>query len=408
MTIKFKELREDSVEKLSHSVPKAKEVHGLPTHSSKAAEEKPEKLGSDPKSKGTPSDKLPTHSSDAAEEVPDDEKKKAKKKVDPKHDSIAIAKKAAGDGVYAEEKEEEKDKEKEDEEELEAADEAKKKEYEEYDEDEEEMEEELDLDSDDEDEDEEDEKNMKEHVEALTSGDEFSEEFKSKAATLLEAAVNDRVSRKKAKLIEKAKKLIDHKVQEQLDTIVEQIDSYFSYVVEEYMEENRIAIDKGLRTEITENFIDGLKNLFGEHKLNLPEEEESLVVQQQEEINSLKTEVASLIDKNVEFKQKFIGIQKEEAISKFTEDLADSESDKFRELVQNIHFESAEQFDEKLKVIKESYFPKNRQETNNEEETTLIEEGGIQEPEKKAPKSEYDNVSDTYAAYISRDVKRYN
>merc|ERR1711907_875464 len=145
---------------------------------------------------------------------------------------------------------------------------------------------------------------MKEDVDALTSGEDLSEEFKAKAATIFEGAV-------KAKLVEEIEKLeseyetkVADKVEETKEEIVEKVDAYLNYVVESWMKDNELAIEKGLKSEITEDFINGMKKLFENHYIDLPDSKFDVVEDQAAEINKLKEEVNETIAKNVELNQK--------------------------------------------------------------------------------------------------------
>merc|ERR1711871_1296645 len=168
---------------------------------------------------------------------------------------------------------------------------------------------------------------MKEDVAALTDGEDLSEEFKAKAATIFEAAV-------KAKLVEEIEKLegeyetkVAEKVEETKSEIVEKVDAYLNYVVEEWMKENELAIEKGLRAEITEDFIGGLKSLFESHYINVPQEKYDVIEAQTAEIEKLKEEVNQTIEKNVELNQAIGQHVRQDIINDVSSDLAETESE---------------------------------------------------------------------------------
>ena len=199
---------------------------------------------------------------------------------------------------------------------------------------------------------------MKEDVAALTDGEDLSEEFKQKASTIFEAAV-------KAKLVEEIEKLegeyetkVAEKVEETKSEIVEKVDAYLNYVVEEWMKENELAIEKGLRAEITEDFIGGLKSLFESHYINVPQEKYDVIEAQTAEIEKLKEEVNQSMEKNIELNQKIAESTREEIIKDVSSDLAATEVDKLKGLAESIEYKDAESFRTSVETLKNSYFPK--------------------------------------------------
>ena len=199
---------------------------------------------------------------------------------------------------------------------------------------------------------------MKEDVKALTDGEDLSEEFKAKAATIFESAV-------KAKLVEQIEKLegeyetkVAERVEETKSEIVEKVDAYLNYVVEEWMKENELAIEKGLRAEITEDFIGGLKTLFESHYINVPNEKYDVIENQAAEIEKLKEEVNQSIEKNVELNQKVGEFTRDGIINDVSSDLAETETEKLKGLAEGIEYKDAESFRKSVETLKDSYFPK--------------------------------------------------
>jgi hypothetical protein len=199
---------------------------------------------------------------------------------------------------------------------------------------------------------------MKEDVSALTDGEDLSEEFKAKAATIFESAV-------KAKLVEEIEKLegeyetkVNEKVSEVKEEIVEKVDAYLNYVVSEWMKDNELAIEKGLRTEITEDFIGGLKSLFESHYINVPSEKYDVIEDQAAQIEKLKEEVNQSIQKNVELNQKINEHAREDIIKDVSSDLAATEADKLNGLAENIEYKDADSFRKSVETLKNSYFPR--------------------------------------------------
>ena len=199
---------------------------------------------------------------------------------------------------------------------------------------------------------------MKEDVAALTDGEDLSEEFKAKAATIFEASI-------KAKLVEEIENLeseyeakVNEKVEETKSEIVEKVDAYLNYVVEEWMKENELAIEKGLRAEITEDFIGGLKSLFESHYINVPQEKYDVIEAQTAEIEKLKEEVNQTIEKNVELNQAIGNHVRQDIINDVSSDLAETETEKLKGLAESIEYKDAESFRTSVETLKNSYFPK--------------------------------------------------
>src|SRR5210317_1630384 len=210
--------------------------------------------------------------------------------------------------------------------------------------------------------------NMKEDVDALTEGEDLSEEFKAKAATIFESAV-------KAKLVEEIEKLeseyetkVNEKVSEVKEEIVDKVDAYLNYVVEEWMKENELAIEKGLRNEITEDFIGGLKSLFESHYINVPQEKYDVIENQAAEIEKLKEEVNKTIEKNVELNSKLAESTREEVINDVSSDLVATEVEKLKGLAESIEYKDADSFRKSVETLKNSYFPKAKASDNESNE----------------------------------------
>ena len=192
---------------------------------------------------------------------------------------------------------------------------------------------------------------MKEDVKALTEGEDLTEEFKAKAATIFESAV-------KAKLVEEIEKLegeyetkVAERVEETKSEIVEKVDAYLNYVVEEWMKENELAIEKGLRAEITEDFIGGLKTLFESHYINVPSEKYDVIENQAAEIEKLKEENNKTIEKNVELNQKVGEFTREGIINDVSSDLAETETEKLKGLAEGIEYKDADSFRKSIETL---------------------------------------------------------
>lgn len=222
-------------------------------------------------------------------------------------------------------------------------------------------EEDEDLEDDFEDEDEDLEEDFSADLATLFDGNEdLTEDFRNKASSLFEAMVVARVSNEVAiiedRLVEEAAELME----EYKSELVEKVDSYLGYVIENWIEENQLAVENGLRSDIAEDFINGLKNLFAEHYIDVPEEKYDVLGEMQVQIDELSSKLDEQIAANVELHDANTELMKESVFSVVVEDLAKTDAEKFKSLVADVEFENAEIFEEKLTVIKENYFPKNR------------------------------------------------
>ena len=202
---------------------------------------------------------------------------------------------------------------------------------------------------------------LSDDVKALVSSDaDLSEEFKEKAATIFETAVRTRI-KEQTKILE-AK--YEEKLSAESETVkvamVEKVDSYLNYVVEEWMKENELAVERGIRTEIAEDFITGLKGLFKEHYIDVPEEKYNVLDDLTNQAKKLEEKLNEQFEKNVVLSKKVSEAEKVKIIDEVSSDLADTEKEKFNSMAENVEYDSAEKFKEKLETIKESYFPKTR------------------------------------------------
>ena len=215
---------------------------------------------------------------------------------------------------------------------------------------------------------------LSDDVKALVSSDaDLSEEFKDKAATIFEAAVKTRI-KEQTKILEAQ---FDKKLASETETVkeamVEKVDSYLNYVVEEWMKENELAVERGIRTEIAEDFITGLKGLFKEHYIDVPEEKYNVLDDLTDQVKDLEGKLNEQIEKNVNLSKDVSESNREKLIAQVSEDLADTEKEKFGSMAENVEYDSAEKFQEKLETIKESYFPKTKiEETTSADEVDSV------------------------------------
>ena len=199
-----------------------------------------------------------------------------------------------------------------------------------------------------------------EHVEALITGEgDLSEEFKRKAATVFEAAVKSKVRSEVERMEEEYKTELEENITTTKEELTEKVDTYLNYVVEEWMKENELAIERGLKGEIAEDFISGLKQLFEDHYVDVPDEKYDVLEAQSEKISELEAKLNEAIEQSVQMKKSNAGLVKEQVVSEVTSDLADTEIEKFKSLIEDVDYSDEESYREKLGTLKESYFPKN-------------------------------------------------
>jgi hypothetical protein len=201
---------------------------------------------------------------------------------------------------------------------------------------------------------------VSEHVEALMTGEgDLSEEFKRKAATVFEAAVKSKVRSEVERMEEDYKTELEENINTTKEELTEKVDTYLNYVVEEWMKENELAIERGLKGEIAEDFISGLKQLFEDHYVDVPDEKYDVLEAQSDKISELEAKLNEAIEQSVQMKKSNAGLVKEQVVSEVTTDLADTEIEKFKSLIEDVDYSDEESYREKLGTLKESYFPKN-------------------------------------------------
>jgi len=202
---------------------------------------------------------------------------------------------------------------------------------------------------------------VSEHVDALMNGEgDLSEDFKRKAATVFEAAVKSKIRDEVVRMENKYKSELDESIEETKVELSEKVDTYLNYVVEEWMKENELAVERGLKGEIAEDFISGLKTLFEDHYVDIPDEKYDVLEAQSEKITELEGKLDEAIQSVVTLRKDNGTLVRDKAISEATEDLADTEIEKFKSLTDDVEFTDESSFKEKLGTLKESYFPKTK------------------------------------------------
>ena len=195
-----------------------------------------------------------------------------------------------------------------------------------------------------------------EHLDAIFDGEDLTEDFMDKVSTIFEAAINERVEAREAELQEEYNSTLAEHLETVTSQLTEKIDDYLGYVVEEWVKENQLVLENGLRTEIAENFIQGLKSLFQENYVDLPEEKADLFVEVNEKNEEIENALNEQINANIELKKSILEYRCNEILENACRDLVDTEAEKLRTLAEGIEFETEDQYQDKVSILKESYF----------------------------------------------------
>ena len=243
---------------------------------------------------------------------------------------------------------------------------------------------------------------VKEHVDALVAGeDSLSEEFKTKAATVFEAAIKSKVKEIAEEMQADYDKKLTEETSKSKDELVEKVDSYLAYVVEEWMKENELALERGIKGEIAEDFISGLKKLFEDHYIDVPDEKYNVLEDQSSKIEELNKKLNESIEKNVELSKENGEHKRQNIIDEASEDLADTQKEKFNKLAEEVEYSNEEDFKTKVATIKESYFGKKE---STSEIDDVAAESNAEQPQ------DLTNAMAAYSAAISKtkDIKLSN
>jgi hypothetical protein len=241
---------------------------------------------------------------------------------------------------------------------------------------------------------------MKEDIEAMFNGADLSEEFKEQATVIFEAAVTARVNDVVQDLEEQYNTALESEVVKIHEDLTTKIDQYLDYVVEQWMEENKVAIEHSLRTEITEGFITGLRGLFEEHYMDIPEERIDVVEELQAEMASMQERLDAVMQENIELMGHLSEATRESILTDVAEGLTVTQAEKLLTLAEGVEFDSPDNFRRKLEIVKENYFPSDK---TSSKQTNLLEEVN-EEGQKTTVQS--DSIVAKYASAISRTVKK--
>ena len=211
--------------------------------------------------------------------------------------------------------------------------------------------------------------NVEEDVEALLQGEELSEEFQAKAKTIFEAAINSKVATIKEELEQENSKKLEEEIESKKLELTERVDSYLEYVAGEWLQENELAVEAGLKTEMTESFLEGMKSLFEEHYVSIPEDKYDVLENMVNKLDEMESKLNEQIESNVALNKRLAESKSDGILSDVAEGLAITQKEKLASLAESVEFESESNYREKLVTLRESYFPStapSAQRDNNE------------------------------------------
>ena len=214
---------------------------------------------------------------------------------------------------------------------------------------------------------------MDEDVNALLGGEELSEEFREKAKVVFEAALNSKVKDIQETLETQYQSQLDEAKEELKTTLVERVDSYLEYVCEEWMSENELAVEHGIKSEMTESFLSGMKDLFEEHYVTIPEDKYDVLESMVEKLDDMETKLNEQIDKNIGLNRRLAESSAQGILDQISSGLAETQKEKLASLAESVEFESEEEHREKLETLKESYFSRTAPAAKTQSSQTLSE-----------------------------------
>ena len=255
-------------------------------------------------------------------------------------------------------------------------------------------------------------KNLFESLFADESLSELSEDFKTKATVIFENAVAAQIAEEKQKLEEEYQTKLEEQRKEIETGLEEKVDSYLTYVAEEWMKENELAVENGIQTEIAENFLKGIKALFEESYVEIPKNKVDVVAEMTEELSKKSTALDEAIDKNIELKKEIVNMKKAHIVSECAGDLADTQMAKLNDLVEMIDYEDDEQFSGRIKSIVETYFSGKLNEEDmkkigeEEDDDDEKDDDDMKDDDKKEKKEDMDESMKRYVEALSKSMRQ--
>ena len=239
-------------------------------------------------------------------------------------------------------------------------------------------------------------KKMKEDVDALFADDStISEEFKEKVSTIFEARVQDRVSQIEEEIEEKYTSMLEEAIDDIKTDLTNKVDDYLNYVVEQWLTDNEIAIESGLRAELTEEFIAGLRNLFAEHYIDVPTEKVDLVDELAGKVEELESKLNEEIERGISFAKALVESRKNELSREVCDGLTTTQAEKIKSLAEGVEFSTEEEYKEKLETIRENYFPSGIKKADEQQLHEKVEDAGEQKV-----------INDPFVAAVSSAISK--
>jgi len=239
---------------------------------------------------------------------------------------------------------------------------------------------------------------VKEDIDAIFSGESLSEEFKTNAKAIFEAAITAKVEEAKTSLEEEYATKLETEVASINENLVTKVDEYLEYVVSEWMEENKLAVEKGIKAELAEDFMIGLKNLFTEHYVDIPEDKVNVVEQFAEQVEVLESELDKAVTENANLNAQISVYKKEQVVSEVSEGLSEVQSAKLKSLAEGIEFVSEQDYKEKLLLTKKKYFDESTKDT--------VKKAAPMDDDVSTIEESFTPVMNHYVQNISRTLKK--
>ena len=239
-------------------------------------------------------------------------------------------------------------------------------------------------------------KSMGEAVDEIFGGEDLSEDFKERAAVLFETVVLGKVNAEVERLEEEFSSKLDEQAELATEDLTKKVDAYLDYVAEQWMEENTLAVESGIRSDIAESFISGLKELFSEHRIDVPDEQVDLVAEMAEKIEALEASLNEQIDTNIEVSKELDEAKKSDVFDTLSEGLAYTQAEKLRSLTEGLEYVDLDDYSRKVEIIKENYFGK----------SAIVEEADELDPVNEESDTKYvDPQMALYAKSISKTFR---
>tara|TARA_Y100001951_G_scaffold24759_1_gene19056 strand:+ start:280 stop:1422 length:1143 start_codon:yes stop_codon:yes gene_type:complete len=242
--------------------------------------------------------------------------------------------------------------------------------------------------------------NVEDDINALIAGEELSEEFEEKARTIFETAINSKVSIIKEDLEKEYAKILQEEIDSTKVELTERVDSYLEYVANEWLEENSLAVEQGLKAEMSESFLTGMKSLFEEHYVSIPEDKYDVLESMVNKLDDMEEKLNEQIEKNVGLTKRLAESKSDGILSDVSEGLAVTQKDKLASLAESVEFESETDYREKLVTLRNSYFPTRQVASTQSEDSEMLSE------EANAPAAEATGTMANYLTTLQRITKK--